>query len=428
MGAEDQIGPRAPGFTGRFELLGQSIPHYDILLIMLAPLVLLLLHMLMKHTRFGLWTRAATDDRDMLAALGVNQSLLFSAVFFLGALLAGLGGALQLPKAGAHAGMDLEILAAAFVVVVCGGMGSISGAYIAALLISLAEVFAIRFLPESALFTMFLVLALILWLRPHGLFGQPEAQASFAPSDLAEKPAFQPLSRQIKIALPGALILLCAMPLLLSASHLPLLTDLLIMSLFAASLFLVVGVSGLMSFGHAAFFGIGAYATALLVTKSTIAMPYAILIAPVAGGLIAGLAGFLFLRLKGVYFAMLTLAFAQVLWSLAQQWIDVTGGGKRDPRPLGPGIYGTQRHLLSRACRRCPRACRTLYSDLLPLRIRRARRARLRPARPRPWPRPAPPAYPHPRYSRRSSRTCRGTPRTRQRQRLSRCAGSCALL
>ena len=326
FGAEDQIGPRAPGFTGRFELLGQSIPHYDLLLIMLAPLVLLLLHMLMKHTRFGLWTRAATDDRDMLAALGVNQSLLFSAVFFLGALLAGLGGALQLPKAGAHAGMDLEILAAAFVVVVCGGMGSISGAYIAALLISLAEVFAIRFLPESALFTMFLVLALILWLRPHGLFGQPEAQASFAPSDLAEKPAFQPLSRQIKIALPGALILLCAMPLLLSASHLPLLTDLLIMSLFAASLFLVVGVSGLMSFGHAAFFGIGAYATALLVTKSTIAMPYAILIAPVAGGLIAGLAGFLFLRLKGVYFAMLTLAFAQVLWSLAQQWIDVTGG------------------------------------------------------------------------------------------------------
>ena len=330
FGAEDQIGPRAPGFSGRFEVLGQSIPHYDILLIMLAPLVLLLLHVLMKHTRFGLWTRAATDDRDMLAALGVNQSVLFTAVFFLGALLAGLGGALQLPKAGAHGGMDLEILAAAFVVVVCGGMGSISGAYIAALLISLAEVFAIRFLPESALFMMFLVLALVLWLRPHGLFGQGETQAAFVPSDLAEKPALLPFSPPVKRVLAGALALLCLMPILLpillSAAHLPLLTDILIMSLFAASLFLVVGVSGLMSFGHAAFFGIGAYATALLVTRADIAMPYAILIAPVAGGLIAGLAGVLFLRLKGVYFAMLTLAFAQVLWSLAQQWIDLTGG------------------------------------------------------------------------------------------------------
>ena len=89
---------------------------------------------LFTKTRVGILVRAATQDREMVSALGVNQSVLFSGVFFLGAFLAGIGGAAQLPKGSAHLLMDFGILAAIFVVVLTGGMGSIGGAVVAAML------------------------------------------------------------------------------------------------------------------------------------------------------------------------------------------------------------------------------------------------------------------------------------------------------
>ena len=88
------------------------------------------------HTRFGRLVRAATEDREMLGALGVNQAVLFTAVFALGSLLAGFGGALQIAREPANLGMDLNVIGDAFVVVVVGGMGSITGAYLAAVLIA----------------------------------------------------------------------------------------------------------------------------------------------------------------------------------------------------------------------------------------------------------------------------------------------------
>jgi branched-chain amino acid transport system permease protein len=111
------------------------------LLIVVGPLVLGLLWLLLTRTRWGTLVRAATQDRDMVAALGVNQAWLFTSVFALGAMLAGLGGALQLPREPANLELDLHTIGAAFVVVVVGGMGSIPGAFVAALLI--AEVKAI---------------------------------------------------------------------------------------------------------------------------------------------------------------------------------------------------------------------------------------------------------------------------------------------
>ncbi len=93
------------------------------MLIAAGPLVLGLLWLLLKRTRFGVLVRAATQDREMVGALGVNQALLFTGTLFLGAFLAGLGGALQMPKAPANTGMDLAIIAESFVVTVVGGMG-----------------------------------------------------------------------------------------------------------------------------------------------------------------------------------------------------------------------------------------------------------------------------------------------------------------
>ena len=135
FGGDDQFGPRAPGLDSVVRIFGEPIPEYDLLLIALGPIVLGGLWLLLNRTRWGVLVRAATLDREMVASLGVNQSWLFTSVFFLGSFLAGLGGALQVPKVSINLLMDLSIIAEAFVVVVIGGMGSIPGAFIAALLI-----------------------------------------------------------------------------------------------------------------------------------------------------------------------------------------------------------------------------------------------------------------------------------------------------
>src|SRR6187397_825733 len=97
-GPDELLGPRAPGLSGSVMILGRQFPSYDLFLIAVGPLVLGLVWMLLTRTRFGTLVRAATQDREMVSALGVNQAWLFTAVFALGALLAGLGGALQMPR------------------------------------------------------------------------------------------------------------------------------------------------------------------------------------------------------------------------------------------------------------------------------------------------------------------------------------------
>src|SRR5262245_51203569 len=123
-GPEDLLGPRAPGLAGAVEIAGRAFPQYDVFLIVLGPLLLLSLHLLLTRTRWGVLIRAASEDREMAGALGINQRWLFTGVFAFGALLAGLGGALQIPREPATLNTDLQVVSDAFVVVVVGGLGS----------------------------------------------------------------------------------------------------------------------------------------------------------------------------------------------------------------------------------------------------------------------------------------------------------------
>ena len=111
-GPEELLGPRAAGLSGSVEILGRKVPSYDLFLIVVGPLVLGALTLLLTRTRWGTLVRAATQDRDMVAALGVNQAWLFTSVFALGAALAGLGGALQLPREPANLELDLHTIGA----------------------------------------------------------------------------------------------------------------------------------------------------------------------------------------------------------------------------------------------------------------------------------------------------------------------------
>jgi branched-chain amino acid transport system permease protein len=335
-GPEDLLGPKAPGLGGAVLLLGKPFPSYDLLLIAVGPVVLGLLWLLLTRTRWGLLVRAATQDREMVGALGVNQRWLFTSVFALGSGLAALGGALQMPHEPANLNLDLALIGEAFVVVVVGGMGSIVGAFVASLVIAMVKAFCIGAgsimvfgapfpLSKLTLVAEFIVMALVLVWRPWGLFGKP--QAAVRASAAIDTP-LRPLPLVWKRAGWIALALLLAVPLLQGPAPyaVVLAIDLLIAVLFAASLHFVMGPAGMHSFGHAAYFGLGAYGAALALTGLSLPMPLALIAAPLLAALGALLFGWFCVRLSGVYLAMLTLAFSQIVWSVVFQWDAVTGG------------------------------------------------------------------------------------------------------
>jgi branched-chain amino acid transport system permease protein len=324
FGAEDILGQQAPGAAGSIDIMGVLLPQYDLVLITMAPLVLVGLWFLLYRTRWGILVRAATEDREMTDALGVNQSRLFTGVFFLGSCLAGLGGAIQLPKGGANLLMDLNIIAAAFVVVVVGGMGSIPGAYLAAVIIGELNAFGILIFPQSTLVLMFLVMAVVLVVRPHGLLGSPETEEQGESKISAA--TLKPASKNIKLSGLALLILLLMIPVFIGSFGLVLLTEIALFALASMSLYFMMGPGGMVSFGHAAFFGGGAYAAALLVHYVQTPMELTLVLAPLLVGLLALIIGWFCVRLSGVYMAMLTLAFAQICWSIVFQWGEFSGG------------------------------------------------------------------------------------------------------
>jgi len=323
-GPLDIAGPRAPGLRHGVMILDQRFPAYELFLIAAGPVVLGLLWLLMHKTRFGILLRAATRDREMVGALGVNQALLFTGTLFLGAFLAGLGGALQIPRVSASAQMDLAIITEAFVVTVIGGMGSIGGAFLAALLIGQLQAFGVLIFPKITLVLVFLLMALVLVVKPWGLLGRPEAAPPSAmPEGIASPGRFR-VFEKLLVAL--ALLVAAMLPLFGDAYAVKVATEVLIFALAAFSLNFLVGNGGIVSFGHAAYFGLGAYASGLLVTKLGMPMEPALIVAPLASGFFAALFGFFIVRLQGIYLAMLTLAFAQIAYAVCFQWVEVTGG------------------------------------------------------------------------------------------------------
>jgi branched-chain amino acid transport system permease protein len=321
-GPSDLLGPRAPGLKGALNLFGQPFPTYDLLLIALGPLTLILVQLLLRRTHWGVLVRAATQDREMVAALGVNQQWLFTSVFTLGIFLAAFGGALELPREAVSHTMDLQIITEVLVVVVIGGLGNVLGTFLAAIIVSELNAFGILIFPKISIVLVFLVMALVLVVRPWGLLGRAEA-ASRAVSGL-QIMRWTPLRPRGRFLVTAGIAAAALLPLVVGNYPLTVASEVLIFMLFAASLHLLVGAGGLVSFGHAAYFGLGAYGAALTLKHFGMA-------AGLVSGSLAGLVGALIfgwfcVRLSGVYFAMLTLAVAQIVWSVAFQWTEVTGG------------------------------------------------------------------------------------------------------
>ena len=323
FGPDEVFAPRFPGLKGSIELGGEFFPQYQLAMIVLGPLVWLGLHLLLHNTRFGQRLRAATQDRGMLDALGVNPKPLMLGAVVLGCALAGLGGALQLPREPATLQMDVNVVVETFVVVVTGGLGSIAGAFFAALLIGLIHAFGTAYSPQSTLVLVFVTMAVVLAVRPLGLLGQPH---DAGPREVAQKFVLAPVKPYWYGISLIAFMSLYAAAWLAGDYWRSLAADALILMVFGISLQAVMALGGLVSFGHAAFFALGAYGAALAHTHWGATLPLALATGCAAALLVAAVFGAVVVRSGGVYLAMLSLALAQVVWAAASQWVGLTGG------------------------------------------------------------------------------------------------------
>jgi branched-chain amino acid transport system permease protein len=164
--------PLPSWLSGSVEIVpGVPYPAFRLAILAVGALVALALYLVVAHTRAGMWVRAGASDRAMASALGVDVELVFSAVFAAGAALAGLAGIVAGPILAVQVGMGEPILILALVVTVIGGIGSIRGAFIAALVIGIADTFGRVLLPPAlGSMVIFMLMAAILAWRPQGLF------------------------------------------------------------------------------------------------------------------------------------------------------------------------------------------------------------------------------------------------------------------
>jgi branched-chain amino acid transport system permease protein len=313
--------------SGGLQLGFITYPRYKLFLIVVGVLVALVLWALFEFTEFGLVIRAGAQDADAVRLMGLNVSRYFTLVFALAAALAGLAGVLAGPFLNVTPSMGDQVIIIAFIIVIVGGLGSLRGSAVAAILVGLVQTLGIVFVPQLTGFLVYVLMIGVLLLRPQGLFGEYIVRAEqtkiefdthIVPVSITDKRVLGVLGVLALIPLGGGL--------LYSTYYVAILSLIFAWALLALSLDLVMGYMGLLSFGHAAFWGLGAYLTALFAIHVAPAFLPAFLLAIVATAVVAWVIGALSIRLSGVYFAMITLAFAQMFYQLALTWTDLTGG------------------------------------------------------------------------------------------------------
>jgi branched-subunit amino acid ABC-type transport system permease component len=170
-GAYVETVPPPDLLSGQIPIFRIQFPTYRLSLILFGLVMALLLWLFLERTRLGAIIRAGVSDAQMVSGLGINIHLVFAAVFALGTALAALAGVLGAPVRTLYPGLDFEILILTLVVVVVGGLGTLKGAFFGSLLIGMADTFGKALWPEFSLFLIFAVMAVVLLIRPSGLFG-----------------------------------------------------------------------------------------------------------------------------------------------------------------------------------------------------------------------------------------------------------------
>ena len=336
-----------PEFLTNFVTLGEgvTIQYYRFFIIIFGAVIAVALHLMQEKTKVGAMVRAGMDNSEISGTLGINSRTIFLFVFVLGSFIAGLSSMVGGMLDDITSMTGWNILLSSIIVVVVGGTGSIPGALLGGLVIGLVEQFGYAYLPGLAPYIKYIVLIVILVVRPQGFMGRKldvdkasddyanmsaGKARSFTPLMLGENPSAAVKSKlRVYHAIPycAALIALIIIGFTASRTGARIWMQVLIYALFAMSLDVVMGYTGNRSFGHAAFFGMGGYTVALLMDKLQIisfwaALPAVIIVCAVLSAII----GYFTLRLSGTNFLLVTMAFGQLLSVIASTWKEVTRG------------------------------------------------------------------------------------------------------
>jgi branched-chain amino acid transport system permease protein len=336
-----------PSFLASSVTVGASgIPTYRLFLIGFGLVLAVLLWLFQDRTKVGAKVRAGMDKGEVASALGINLKVLFTGVFVLGSVVAGLSGLMGSKITGVKLGNGWEILLFSLIVVVVGGAGSIQGALLGGVLLGLLDAFGKAYFPEVASYLMYIALIVILLVKPSGLLGRKfsghdagenleRAQiytkaASKRPRALGLSTSQQPLYQvMLKRYLPYlfVLVVLTVVPPLVGGFPQFIFTKVLIFGIFAMSLDLIMGYTGLLSFGHAAYLAMAGYVTGIMALRYGVHSFWLLLLIALAiTAVLAAVIGFLSLRVSGVYFLLVTMGFGQLLSVVADKWYSMTGG------------------------------------------------------------------------------------------------------
>jgi branched-chain amino acid transport system permease protein len=296
-------------------------PKYRLFVVVVSTVLCAGTWFALERTRLGSLVRAATERPSLLKCFGGNVPLLVSGTFFFASALAGLAGALAAPIRSVSPFMGQEMIALVFAVVVAGGMGSIVGSVVMGFIAGVLSTLAAMWYPPAATAIIYIVMLVVLVVRPGGIFHG---------IDISHFPLhYTPMSERVRkffMSRPVRVAALCVGFILPWFVYPILATDIILWGLFAVGFDLLFASAGLLSFGQAAYWGGAAYSTGVLISKFGFD-PWLGLVVGVAFSTLVGLVfGFLIARKKGIYFSMITFAFAQVVYFVVNQFPSYTGG------------------------------------------------------------------------------------------------------
>ncbi len=290
------------------------VTGYRVFMIVIVAAAVGGLFAVLNYTRLGMRIRAGTRDLDTVSTLGVNVRVLRSLNFGIGIYIAGLAGVLAAGLLGLSPTIGASLIMPSFVAIIVGGLGSLLGTLIGGLMIGVASGLAAVFFPSATEAVMYVMMGLVL----HDPSARPARRRGEGALSAARARAFD----------AAVFILLLFMPFWMGAigGYTELASRIVVMGLAAMSLNFLLGFTGTLSFGHAAYFGLGAYGAAMAIKYLDLGTIPAIALGVVVATLAAMVIGALIVRRRGVYFAMVTIAFGQVFYFLAFRWNSVTGG------------------------------------------------------------------------------------------------------
>jgi branched-chain amino acid transport system permease protein len=293
------------------------LPYYRLWALLASFAVCIATWYLVEKTRLGSYLRAAIERPDLVRGFGIDVPKMVTLVYGFGVALAGLAGVFAAPIYNVSPLMGSNLIVVIFAVVVIGGMGSIKGAIVTGYLLGLAEGLMRYWYPPLSDTVVFIIMALVLLVKPSGLFGKG-VFAQHAVSAPAGHAASGPLLRArwswLLLAASAAALLLA--PLVLYPAFL---VKVLCFAVAASAVNLLLGYLGVLSFGHAMFFGLSAYVAGHMAKAWGVAPEWAILGATLVSVVLGAIVGLVAIRLQGIYFAMSTLALAQMVYFFCVQ-------------------------------------------------------------------------------------------------------------